>query len=361
MAAQQALTKRENTALAQPSDPIQGLTVRFPSNKYNVLAPVVHMDRLPEGTRLVVTEVSVNADKKAKETFAIAGGDLMLAKVVLDRVAQAAGVSWDSVRRIDDGKHPHYYHVEVKGHMTDFDGTVRQLCDAKAIDLREDAGGGVPGKDYEEIVRKARSARPPRDPSGQLQEARKFIQEIAASKAKNRALACGLGIKRSYSQDDLKKPFIVPKLVLDPSLPAARELIMANAAGATAALYGARQHVIDATFEEATAESDPAYSPGVQDSGEEEGESAVPSAAPPSSDTDDVGGPAVKAIMRESWAKATAAGMSADNFRTLCASATGKQKKDEMTPADARAVLSAVEAFVANAVAQDEEDDGMPV
>lgn len=355
MASSRAIQKTEGGSLAQHQDPIRGLTVRFPADRFNVLAPVVHMDRTPPGTRIMVTEVRVDTDKSAKQVFPIAGGDLMLGKVVLDRFCQAAGISWDSVRRIDDGRHPHYYQLEVKGHMTDFDGTIRHLTDAKAIDLREDAGGGIPGKDYEEIVSK--NSKPER----QLREARKFIHEIAISKAKNRAISGGLGIKRSYTHKELQKPFIIPRLALDPNDASSCELIKANAAGATSALFGARQKVIDATFEEESAPEDlPVHEPA----GDEGDAAHPPEVASPSDTAHDENGEVVGDretldLVKSAWARAQAAGMKPAAFKQLCETATGKVRKEQMTLSEARAVMRAVEAFVANADAF--EDDGMPV
>jgi hypothetical protein len=261
--------KTKQTAIAKRENPIQALTVRFPEESYNLLAPTVHMaGGLPAGTRLTVTEVKINPDTRqrpGREVFPLPGGALLVGKTGLDRIANAAGVSWLEEVRKDDRQHPHYVEAFVRGRITDFDGTTREITGSKTIDLREQVGtSGLPGKDYDEIVTKAKNAKDyqtgkpaPRDPTNQLTEARKFIAEIAFSKAQNRAIASALGIKRGYSKKDLEKPFVIPKLALDTSDPAARDLAQANAAGATVAMYGAKAaatpDIVDAEFEEAPA------------------------------------------------------------------------------------------------------------
>lgn len=342
-------TQQGGAMTTQQPGALQSVTSKifdqFPEQNYNVLAPRTHMDGLPAGTRLAITEVMVNPDKNAGEVFPIAGGQLLIGKPKLDAISAGAGISWLEEKRTDPNTHPHYVEMFVRGKVTDFDGTVREITGTKAIDLREDAGGGIPGKDYDEIVTKARGARTPRDPSGQLMEARKFIHEIAASKAKNRAIASALGIKRSYTREQLGRPFVIPKLVLDTNHPAAQDVVLANLSGATAALYGAKHNtaVVDAEFEEA------APAPQLPPPPEE------PEHNPQTGEVNDQpGGESALTVIRDAWGKAKAAGMNVDTFVGLCRNNTGKDRKEDMTTADANMVLAAVEAFIA-------ASEGMPI
>ncbi len=316
-----------------------------------------------------MAEVRVtNFDPKAKQVFAIAGGELLLSKVILDQIAGAAGISWMETRRIDDGKHPHYYQMFVKGQVTGFDGATRTITGTKAIDLREDAGNGIMGKDYEEIVSKAKKKN--RSYENQLREARKFIGEIAESKAKNRAISGGLGIKRAYTRAELNKPFIVPKLAIDSQHPAAQTAILANLTGATGALFGEQQRqlgagaaVVEATLEPSDGEP--------SSSGGEEAAAPNPAAAsntagqepPHDPDTGEVLDDPIAIVKRE-WARAKEAGMDPKGFGALCKSATEKERKEDMTLDDAQAVTRAVNAFIANSEPEPEpkpEPDDCPV
>lgn len=353
--------QRQDTAIAQRSaNPIDALQHRFSADRYIVLAPKTHMAHLPAGTTIAVTEVQVDTNPKKKEVFPISGGDLMLSKVSLDRVAAAAGITWLDEQRRDDRRHPHYCEMFVRGRMTDFDGTVREITGHKIVDLREDAGDGVQGKDYAEIVSKAAQAKPPRDPSGQLMEARKFIAEIAASKAKNRAIASGLGIKRSYSRDDLKRPFIIPKLIPDSSDQATKQLMLAQMLGATSALYG-NSRIVDAQLEEVHQNSAPPVEEPEAEDGERSDAPASSSAEPPPlpdfdeepPHVEDTGEVLLTEEEREeritrAWRKAASQGMVAGAWKKLIKSASGKARMADLTADDVVAIEQSVDAFVAN-------------
>ena len=347
--------KSIETALAIRNIEAEGLSLtdallkRFPPEKFNCLVPKTHIDRLPVGTCVSVTEILVDTSKEAKQVFPIAGGDMLLAKVVLDKFAAAAGISWTREERLDDGRHPHVCHMSVRGIATDFDGTRREIGDAKLIDLRADATG-VGGKDFDEIVTKAKNAKDqrgnpkPRDPANQLMEARKYIAEVSTSKARNRAIATGLAIKRSYTKDQLKKPFIVPKLILDSEHAAAQQVILANMAGSTDALYAAQvKHqgpevrVIEAEIEP-TDDSARDDEPTMNDKTGEVKEAST-----------------IERLLA-AYHKATAAGMSDDAFKVMAKTQTGKDNREDMDHRDIDSVARAVDAYIAN-----KDDDGMPI
>lgn len=350
-----ALAKRQQEIAAMPDNPVTALFKAFDPARYNVLAPVTHMAGLPAGTKIAVTEVKINPDASAKEVFPIAGGTKLLSKVSLDRIAAAAGISWLEERRQDNGAHPHYCEMLVRGKVTDFDGTVRECTGVKAIDLRTDAGGGIYGKDLDEIVTKAGDKR---DPTSQITEARKFIQEIAASKAKNRAIASCLALKRSYTDEELSRAFVIPKLSIDASAPAAQTAIMANMLGAAAALFGHEEpkKIVDAEFEEAGqtraggsaagAGSDlphpaPAAATGPEPAHDKNGEV--------------VGSRETLDAIKNLWLNARELGMPPEQFKALCESATGKASKSLMTAGDVEKVGMSLEAYKANS------DDSCPV
>ncbi|MFH1834211.1 MAG: hypothetical protein ABH877_04230 [bacterium] len=344
-----ALVKYTQQQLAKASQSLTALAELFGPDGYNLLAPTVHM-AIPQGMSLAITEVRVSPlvdDRGAGEDVVkIGGGNLLVRKHKLDQIANGAGISWIQEQRLDGGQHPHYFEAFVRGKITDYDGTVRELVGSKTIDLRESVGG-VPGKDYDEIVSKAAASN--RDPTNQLREARKFGAEIAFSKAKNRAIAQALGIKRSYTAAELQKPFVIPKLILDPGDPDARELIMANAAGATSALYGAKAaaapKVVDVPFEEADAETsdEPDHDPVTG----EVVDGPVGVAETPAD------------VIIATWARAKAAGITGVEFAAICKANCGKSRKEDMSIDEAVAVANAVAGRIA--ASSDPEDDGCPV
>ena len=335
----QAMVRAGEQSLAQ-TNPMQALTVRFPEDKYNVLAPTVHMDGgLPAGTRLVVTEVKVNPD----DCFGLPGGALLVGKVSLDRISNASGISWVEETRKDDRSHPYYVEMFVRGKITDFDGTVRYVTGSKSTDLREDAGGGIPGKDFAAMKTGA-----------QIREARKFILEITATKAKNRAISSGVGMERGFSKERLAKPFVIPKLALDTRDPQAREIAMASAAGATDMLFAAKAaqtKVVDAEFEDTTAAEVP--TPASAGGG---GDDEDP---PEDKKTGEVRS-AAETSLRASLNEYMRAGGKKGNFKALFEKATGKTSSAGMTDDDAANVVSAVKAYIANKGKAEEADpDGI--
>ena len=98
-------TQQGGAMTTQQPGALQSVTSKifdqFPEQNYNVLAPRTHMDGLPAGTRLAITEVRVNPDKNAGEVFPIAGGQLLVGKPKLDAISAAAGISWLEENRTD--------------------------------------------------------------------------------------------------------------------------------------------------------------------------------------------------------------------------------------------------------------------
>lgn len=246
---QRSITTRHADTLVQgaASDP-QAVTAKLRelSEQYHLVSPATSCPALPEGCGVAISLVHVDPDpdpyKGPKEVYDV-GGRLGLSGTTLDRVAAAAGLSWDPVRsgRLDDGRDPHYCHFRAVGTVRNFDGSERTVSGEVEIDARD----GSP--QIEEIIEKAKRGRNgPRDPANQIRELRKFLLRHAESKARNRAIAC-MGVKRSYAPNELQKPFAVARIMWtgetsDPEL--RREAFLARQAamsGSAAMLYGQAQ------------------------------------------------------------------------------------------------------------------------
>lgn len=201
----------------------------------HLVAPAPICAAIPEGCSMALSAVLVDP---ATETYKISGKH-GLSKVALDKISGAAGISWDvrESKRLDDGKDPHYCHYRAVGRVRDFDGTIRVISGEVEMDARE----GSP--QIEEIKTKAANARERRDPMAQIIELRKFLLRHAESKAKNRAIR-SLGLRTSYAEEELRKPFMVAKVMFsgqtdDPEL---RKIFAEKTAdaflGGQKALYG---------------------------------------------------------------------------------------------------------------------------
>lgn len=206
----------------------------------HLVAPAPVCGSLPEGCALALAAVYVDV---GTETYEISGKRGLskrgLSKVALDKIAGAAGVSWDPMmsRRLDDGSDPRYCHYKAVGRVRDFDGTVRTVQGEVEMDARD----GSPLIDA--IITKAKKRQ--RDPKDQILELRTFLLRHAESKAKNRAIR-SLGVRTSYEERELAKPFLVAKVQFtgETSDPEIRKMFAEKTAesflGASASLYGGR-------------------------------------------------------------------------------------------------------------------------
>jgi hypothetical protein len=346
---EKALAKTKPKSLER-IESVEALTVSFDSSKHIVLAPKTIMSGgLPEGMTLSVREVKVDPE----ETYPVGGGKRGLPKTALLQMGNALGLSWEEPKRTDDRQHPHYVEWTATATMVQLDGTKTRYTDTKCTDLREDAGGGIPGKDLEEMRESARKTN--KDPSDRILQARKFISEITLAKAMNRVITDASGVKRSYDPKELKhKSFIIAKLVPDPSNREAARAVMATSLGAEAALFGPREDakVIDAEFSE-TEETEESAAGGGSPSGPPSGGGDEEAGAPDSASSDlpsmDLPAKPTAEQLHErllaEWHRAKANGMEHHVWGAFAYDATGKRDKLEYTFEDLDRITNAVDKF----------------
>ena len=223
------------------------------SKQGHLVSPATSCGSLPEGFEVAISAVKIDTTPASKETYAIPGsGGLGLSKVSLDKIAGAAGVSWDPVmsRRLDDGSDPHYCRFQVVGRYRHFDSQWVTIMATKEMDLR-DGSAQVEAmwdryrssKEKWDSGQRGERSYPPKEPTGQISEMRLHIESHAETKARLRAIR-SLGIKTSYTAQELAKPFVVAKLMAtgrssDPELHREfAKMQFAAAVGAGEQLYG---------------------------------------------------------------------------------------------------------------------------
>lgn len=223
---------------------------------FHLVAPQTAAGSLPEGCDVVISAVMID---EARDTYPIPGSsDRGLSKIALDKIASAAGISWDSrlSGRLDNGSEPRYCHYRAVGHIRNFDGTARTIIAEKEIDTRD--GSPFVQATIEKSARKAKEEAKKKGQTlseseamrmgrqaaeNQIRELRLHILSHAETKARLRAVR-SLGVRTSYKSDELKKPFVVASLAFtgrtnDPAL--RREFALATQKamfGANTALYG---------------------------------------------------------------------------------------------------------------------------
>jgi hypothetical protein len=198
------------------------------AENYHLISPATSVALVPEGCSIATTVVLVDVERETYATSRADTSKLGLGKTALDRISGAAGIVWDPYLsgRVDNGSDPLYCQWRAVGTYRGFDGSPVTVPKNKTVDLR-------PGSPQAKAMTEA-----------QLPQARQFVMEMAESKAMNRVIRT-LGVRTSYTRQELAKPFIVARLMLtgagikDPAL--RREITMMRAAsmlGGGSTLYG---------------------------------------------------------------------------------------------------------------------------
>jgi len=247
----QLATTSRSGALAAPAGPVHDVeelarALTDWQRTANVLSPLAAVDHIMPlhqvSLRVVTIDASIdpqsgNGPECYRDPRFCKAGEVALGKNALAKIMGAAGVQIVSRRRLDDHSDPYYCEVEVVLAMQDFDGTYRQIIATKEMDLRAGAPETMkPEKDRQGT----KTGRLVAYDDSALADKRRHIQSHAETKAIERGIRLLFSLRQKYSLEDLKKPFVVPKLVgaLDPSDPGDREALRQHALGNQMALYG---------------------------------------------------------------------------------------------------------------------------
>jgi hypothetical protein len=269
--------------------------LQLASESAHLVSPATACDILPDGFSVSLCTVLVDIDRETYPTLSKdddeSGGrngdpneKRALGKTALERIAMAAGVSWDPNRsgRLDNGRDPHYARYRAVGTVRQFDGQLITLVDEREIDLRE--GCAQVALIREKARMRALWQKKPNDGGAkQIQELRQHILSHAISKARLRAIRT-LGLRSWYTRKELGLPFVIAKIMAtgqsdDPVL--RREfgrMILGNALDSNRSLYGEPS----AKAPQLTAYHDP---PPIEATGVEEDVAGapVPASVPPPS------------------------------------------------------------------------------
>lgn len=268
--------------------------LKLASTTMHLVSPATVCGSLPEGCEIALSTVHVNSDDSLNgpgEVYKTGGGKLGLAKATLDRIAAAAGITWDpnESQRIDDGHDPHYVMFKAVGYCRSFDGTQRTIFGTKEMDLRD----GSPQIEAlnDRIKTDAQGNKGTADK--QIREMRLHILGHAETKARLRAVR-SIGIKTGYTKDELQKPFVVARLMwtgrsADPELRKEFARMTATAMlGGVSSMYGGtpalpspphapgRQQLVSAPPLGTQIQDDDYYLPPLDTTGEEQRNTPIP-------------------------------------------------------------------------------------
>jgi hypothetical protein len=162
----------------------------------NIVFPVTALDQLPPMHKPSITVIKVNTDMKAKEVYPIGGGQFGLSKAIIRKMLNAYGGNVVTKKLTPDSDLDFIrYTALVWGKLPD--GTPFQCQESKAWSW---------AKCQEQMS------------DAQARQYRQFADEQTEAKAILRAARGFLGIKTSYSQDELQKPFLIARSVFSPDL-----------------------------------------------------------------------------------------------------------------------------------------------
>ena len=255
---------------------VTDLKKKYPANKYNRLLPSTLIGELSPLQKMSIEVVRIDPDPEHKEIYEVGvekskDGQwrqrYALSKTALDKIAHTIGISWipGETRRVDDRSNPRLVEFKAVGILKKTDGTLQVLSGTKEIDL--DAMENELRLKLKEMARrgKIRKGREVLKAGTQactdeieyrvlkrMVEVQKHKVALAESGAKNRAIR-SLGLKSSYYEEDLQKPFVVPRIDFNPELaladPQLKREIVREAMAAGTQLYGVGQAVPQVIWE----------------------------------------------------------------------------------------------------------------
>jgi hypothetical protein len=212
-------------AVINPADSWEPKTLeilgQYPAAKFNVLVPTVSLRQVNPYLVPDIEAVQLDANPDNGDIYhdpQMKDGHYGPTKVGLRKLAQVAGITTISSRRIDDGSDADYIEWQVEIEMVQPSGRPIRGLGSKQIDLRPAA---VKGKTPAFVAR-----------------AHEHMVANAESKALNRAIRSILSLRPSYPQAVIAKPFAILRYVPDMTHPEVRERFLDMVAPASAALYG---------------------------------------------------------------------------------------------------------------------------
>jgi|GEM_PF-2934619 hypothetical protein len=219
---------QNNTAVAKPLPGSLGLIndieqlksalVRYRDHAH-ILNPFCRTDVnfIPPGWKVSVRATMISTIEDSGEVFHFSkkSAKVALTTYALRRLQQLAGLKWLWTKKmdvdvlIDSGKvdkrgnpimipDPRVVQYQACAQIMDLDGTYRELTDGYHLDLRDDTDQA---KSYSSEL--------------ELAQARKNIDQLAFTKARNRVIRGILGIQSSYKPEELQRPFVILKMVPD--------------------------------------------------------------------------------------------------------------------------------------------------
>ena len=219
----------QQTAVAVIEQPIDASVVTwnlddFPEDRFLRLLPmqsiVIPNDIFKPAYQVIVADPP-DREGKSGDTYTstdVPKGHRALTARMLRKIATSAGISFSDERRLDDGSDPDVLGVTMQASMVLPSGQRVSAPGSQLINLRTwfraDAS------------------------TAEVAKFRKQFYANVATRAMNRAIRGLLGLRSSYPEAELKKPFLVVSYVLNMANAEVRQRVLDAAIPVTAQLYG---------------------------------------------------------------------------------------------------------------------------
>ncbi len=227
---------------SQPNEKSTAITTLLDAQKqgYNVLYPSVQQFEISPLQQVSIEVVKIDPNPDNKEVFKVTKDQFGLTKVALQKLAHTAGIIFDPERsrRMDDGRNLRRIVFSATGALRKPDGSWITMNGSKEVDLdvieRETRARlddeGKSGKLFEwdpkeqgkKIFYKYGTpecnTKIDRELRNCMIQIEKHKHALAETGAYNRVIRAILAIKPTYTLQELSKPFVVPRVTVNPKV-----------------------------------------------------------------------------------------------------------------------------------------------
>ena len=237
-----------NTTAAAKKKSVEELIQDAKGKGHNVLLPSTNLGELSEFHQAVVDEVYLSPNPNDGDVYSMFGqdGKFALTKQALTKLSVAAGIIWNpaETRRTDNRSDRNYVSFQAVGGLRKVDGSpvyfkAEYDMDFEGIEeelrtMYENKCASWNKPDSEKKAYVEKSVR--RD----LLQKRKHKIKLCESGAMNRVIRWLLGVKTTYTPEELKHPFVVVRVIIRPDFSSkeVRSKMIEAAVNSIAGIYG---------------------------------------------------------------------------------------------------------------------------
>lgn len=232
---------------------------KYKEQKANLLGPSIKMDGLSEFHKVVVDAVTLSINPadgdiyKHKDKYGDIPAQFIITGQGLQRLAVCAGVAWNPIETKATSISQKYVAYNAVGCIRKADGI--PVCFQAEYDVDIDVVEDELRDQFNEKKKAWLTGKKDwfRDMSEQAQDdyieslfrkelnfKKKHKTKIAATGAKNRVIRALLGVKKTYIIAELSKPFVMPRVILQPdySDPEVKKLMLTASIQAQTGVFG---------------------------------------------------------------------------------------------------------------------------